>query len=56
MSHVSAMTSFETAGISRHHRLVVLNIRAEHDRFINWLRDIDRPVIVGFADFPTHEH
>lgn len=38
----------EVPGISRHHRLVVLNTRAEHDRFIDRLRDIGRPVLVGF--------
>jgi transposase len=38
----------ETPGVSRHHRLVVLNNRVEHDRFINRLHDIGRPVIVGF--------
>jgi transposase len=38
----------EMAGSSRHHRLVVLNTRAEHDRFIDRLRGIGRPVIVGF--------
>jgi transposase len=38
----------EVPGISRHHRLVVLNTRVEHDRFIDRLSDIGRPVIVGF--------
>jgi Transposase len=38
----------EIPGISRHHRLVGLNTRTEHDRFIDRLRDIGRPVIVGF--------
>jgi hypothetical protein len=38
----------ETPGVSRHRRLVVLNTRVEHDRFIDRLRDIGRPVIVSF--------
>jgi transposase len=38
----------EMAGASRRRRLVVLNTRPEHDRFIDRLRDIGRPVIVGF--------
>ena len=38
----------EMPGLSRHRRLVVLNTRAEHDRFIDRLCDLGRPVIVGF--------
>ncbi len=38
----------ELPRISRRRRLVVLNTRAEHDRFIDRLRDIGLPVIVGF--------
>jgi transposase len=33
---------------SRHHRLVVLNTRAEHDRFIDRLLAFGLPVIAGF--------
>ena len=32
----------------RRHRLSVLNNRAEHDRLVATLRDLGRPVIVGF--------
>jgi transposase len=38
----------EMPGGSRRRRLVVLNTRPEHDRFIDGLLDVGRPVIVGF--------
>jgi transposase len=48
VSHRRNDVLIETPGVSHHRRLVVLNNRVEHDRFINRLRDIGRPVIVGF--------
>jgi hypothetical protein len=48
VSHRRNDVLIETPGVSHHRRLVVLNNRVEHDRFINRLRDFGRPVIVGF--------
>jgi transposase len=48
VSHHRNDVLIETPGISRPHRLVVLNTRVEHDRFIDRLSHIGRPVIVGF--------
>ena len=48
VSHQRNDVLIETPGISRPHRLVVLNTRVEHDRFIDRLSHIGRPVIVGF--------
>ena len=38
----------EIPGKTRRRRLAVVNTRAEHDRFINTLHSLDRPVIAGF--------
>ena len=38
----------EAPGMRRRRRLTVLNTRAEHDRFIDLLRETGRPVIAGF--------
>ncbi len=38
----------ELPGNSRRRRLTVLNSRAEHDRFVNLLRDLGLPVTIGF--------
>ena len=38
----------EVRGNKRRKRLVVLNTRAEHDRFIDMLTSFDRPIIAGF--------
>ncbi|MGA7327652.1 MAG: transposase, partial [Rhodomicrobium sp.] len=38
----------ELPGKSRRRRLTVLNSRAEHDRFVNLLRDLGLPVTIGF--------
>ncbi len=38
----------EAPGKLRRRRLTVLNTRAEHDRFIDLLREIGRPVIAAF--------
>lgn len=48
VSHQRNDVLIETPGISRPHPLVVLNARVEHDRFIDRLSHIGRPVIVGF--------
>ena len=37
----------EVRGNKRRKRLVVLNTRAEHDRFIDMLASFDRPVVAG---------
>jgi len=38
----------QTDARRRRKRLVVLNTRAEHDRFIDLLRSFDRPIVTGF--------
>jgi transposase len=38
----------QVPGSPRRRRLVVLNQRAEHDRFIQRLKAFDRPVVTGF--------
>ena len=38
----------EVPGGSRHRRLIVLNTRTEHDRFVALLESFESPVIVGF--------
>ena len=38
----------EIPGKARRRRLIVVNTRAEHDRFIDMLHGLDRPVIAGF--------
>ena len=38
----------EIPGKARRRCLIVVNTRAEHDRFIDMLHDLDRPVIAGF--------
>ena len=38
----------EIPGKTRRTRLIVLNSRAEHDRFVEQLTRFDRPVIIGF--------
>ena len=38
----------QTDARRRRKRLVVLNARAEHDRFIDLLRSFDRPIVTGF--------
>jgi transposase len=48
VSHWRNDVLIETPGVSHHRRLVVLNNRVEHDRFINRLCDIGKPVIIGF--------
>jgi transposase len=48
VSHRRNDVLIEMPGVSRHRRLIVLNNRVEHDRFIDRLRDVGRPVIVGF--------
>lgn len=38
----------EIPGQSRRRRLIVPNTRAEHDRFIDMLTDLGRPIVAGF--------
>jgi transposase len=38
----------EVPGRTRRRRLVVPNTKSEHDRFVDLLRGLDKPVIVGF--------